>query len=76
MGHLEKLLLRDERDCRYEETPQSLERQLEEVKEEVRRYWESHKISMHCLSDKDMEDNPIEMLLFYLLKKGILKPGW
>jgi len=47
-----------------------IQKKLDSIKEEIRRDWLQHKRSLRILSDKDMKDNQLDMVLVFLIKQG------
>jgi len=44
---------------------------LDDIKQEIRRDWESYRRSRLCLHGEEVKDNGFDMLLVYLIRKGI-----
>ena len=47
-----------------------IQKKLDSIKEEIRRDWLQHRRSLRILSDKDMKDNQLDMVLVFLIKQG------
>ena len=46
-------------------------RRLDDIKQEIRREWESYKLSRLMLHGEEVKDNALEMLLIYFIRKGL-----
>ena len=52
----------------------NLKPELEKIREEIRHSWRMFEISQSCFSDAEpIEKTGLNMLLVYLIKKGLLK---
>ena len=52
----------------------NLKPELERIREEIRHSWRMFEISQRCFSDAEpIEKTGFNMLLLYLLKKGLIK---
>ncbi len=73
MGHLEHLIERTEGRWPYPKVePLKDGERRREVMQEIRAEWEKHKAECSQLHDRVPEDNGLEMLVHYLIERGVL----
>ncbi|HOP48447.1 MAG TPA: hypothetical protein PK874_12370 [Desulfobacteraceae bacterium] len=55
------------------ESPCDLQRTIEKIRDEVLKDWRRHKQGVEMLSDKQVEDRGLDMLILYLIKNNIIQ---
>ena len=49
---------------------EEVSQRLDEIKQEIRRDWESYKRSRLCLHGEEVKDNGFDMVIVFLIKRG------
>jgi hypothetical protein len=71
MGHLERL----QKSFNHHSDPlrgHELKQKLDDLKREMMNDWRAYKRSMLMLHGEEVEDNRMDMLLIYLIKRSLL----